>query len=155
MNDLAYIIGLMRENYSALGFIPQGTIETRYIAKQRYLLIPSRGYLLHGVGVDWHISQAVIDYDFRSRGHGFDMVAQLIERAKAKNARRILLRCANDLESNSFWLACGFELVRDYEPATQRKRKINLYELQIQPRLPFAESVTNRIMLCTSTSKSE
>lgn len=135
MNDLAYIVGLMRENYKALGFIPQGTIGTRYIAKNRYLLIPNRGYLLHGVGVDWHISQAVIDYDFRNRGHGFDMVNQLIERAKAQQARRILLRCAEDLEANSFWLACGFEFVRNYQPANQRKREIKLYELCLQERL--------------------
>lgn len=135
MNTLDFIVGLMRENYDALGFIPQGTIETRYIAKNRYLLIPKRGYLLHGVGLDWCISQACIDYDFRSRGYGFDMVDQLIERAKQHNARRIVLRCADELEANTFWQACGFELVRTYQPANKRKREINLYELTLVPRL--------------------
>lgn len=38
--DMAsWITGLMRENYEAVGFIPEPTVANRYIRQSRYILI--------------------------------------------------------------------------------------------------------------------
>lgn len=130
-----YIETLRKQNSNALTFIPFHTLQERYVTTGQYLLIPKRGFLLHGTGIDWHITNACIEYDFRQRGHGMDMVAQLVERAKQHNVRRILLSCAEDLEANAFWLACGFEHIRTIDRANRRNRRKFQYELSLWPKL--------------------
>jgi ribosomal protein S18 acetylase RimI-like enzyme len=139
MDDVNFILGLMRENTDALGFIPASTIESRYVAGAQYLLQANIygkhvGYLLHGKpapGGVLTIAQAVIDYDFRNRGHGEDVVTRLIERAQIANCRAIKLRCADDLTANGFWQAQGFELVNTLEVANRRQRLIHTYMLPL------------------------
>jgi GNAT superfamily N-acetyltransferase len=142
LNDLDFIIGLMRQNYEALGFIPQTTIEQRYIAQGQFVIQSlfgkPVGYILHGkpvVGGILTIPQAVIDFDFRDRGYGMDAVQAVIDRAKQKNCRAVKVRVAADLNANTFWKSAGFELVNVKQPDNQRKRAINVYILDLWPRL--------------------
>lgn len=128
MQDKNFIIGLMRENYDALGFIPATTIETRYLANglyvvQRDLRGRNTGYVLHGNpshrnNYEMVISQAVIDYDNRNRGFGNLAVQQIVARAEQVNARRIRLSCADDLDANLFWQSIGFEHILIKNPTT-------------------------------------
>lgn len=143
MDESQFMNGLMRDNYEAIGFIPLPTIETRYIAQGRYILQTNTkgvpvGYILHGSllpGGVLTIAQHVIDIDRRQNGHGMDAIATLIDRAKQVNCRAIVLRCAENLPSNHFWQAAGFEHTTTLEVANKRKRKINVYTLDLWPPL--------------------
>lgn len=140
--DLEFVIGLMKQNTDALGFIPETTVDQRYIRQGRFIIQKRNGnpvgYVLHGkptAGGVLSIAQAVIDYDFRQRGHGMDAISTLIDRAKAVNCRAIKLRCADDLQANSFWQQIGFELCRVDSPSNRRRRRINTYMMDLWPTL--------------------
>jgi len=143
MDDISYIVGLMRENTDAVGFIPQTTVESRYVREERYIIQADErgkrtGYVLHGkptAGGVLTIAQAVIDHDFRERGHGRLAVESVIERARFAKVREIVLRCADDLEANVFWRALGFTKINATQPNNRRRRAINVYALGLWPRL--------------------
>lgn len=138
MDDLDFIIGLMKCNREELGFIPAPKVEEYYIARGQYILLPRTGYLLHGIPQAYQpfrISQACVEYDLRSRGYGRLMLDQLIERASIAPVSGITLRCAETNESNEFWSAMGFEHVKTLAPDNTRKRKLNVWWLPITPTL--------------------
>lgn len=138
MDDLDFIVGLMACNREELGFIPATTVETRYVARGLYVLLPRRGYLLHGVPQAFqplHISQACVEYDLRSRGYGRFMIDQIVERATTAHASGISLRCAETNESNEFWAAMGFEHIKTLAPDNKRKRRLNIWWMPITPSL--------------------
>lgn len=142
MDDLSFILGLMKQNTDALGFIPGSTVADRYIAKGRYIIqSPSGvavGYILHGKPVAGHIltiAQAVVEYERREQGHGMDAVNELIERARRANCRSIVLKCAEDLKANHFWLTAGFEKTSVLQKANRRNRAINVYVMDLWPGL--------------------
>lgn len=128
----SWIAGLMAENYDAIGFIPLGTIKSRYIAKQRYVLqLDERGrrvgYLLHGsikYGQPVVISQHCIQYDKRLRGYGEQAFQELLKRANLAGASSIQLRCADDLPALMFWQSVGFRIVRIVPGGEKRHRMI-------------------------------
>lgn len=143
MDDLDFIIGLMREDYDAVGFIPATTIEHRYLADNRYVIQTDRqgrrlGYILHGkptAGGILTIAQHLIDYDFRERGYGREAFDVVKGRALEAGCRAIRLHCAEDLASNLFWRAMGFEHVHTLTPDNKRRRAINVYWLDLWPSL--------------------
>ncbi len=143
MDDLSWIIGLMRENTHSLGFIPDTTLQEQYLANGRYVLQRNErgyrvGYLLHGKPMQGGllvVSQHCIDMDKRLRGYGEKAFQEVIERARQANCRGIKLRCAEELESNAFWQAQGLEVVSVQHPQNWRKRAINVYLLDLWPRL--------------------
>jgi GNAT superfamily N-acetyltransferase len=139
MNDLDFIIGLMKTETENLGFIPAPTIAQRYIPTGRFLIQRSGheiGYLLHGKptpGGFLTIAQAVIEVDHRLQGHGMDLTQRLIDRARDHNVRVIKLRCADN--AVQFWQSVGFEITRRDSPDNRRKRAINTMMLDLWPRL--------------------
>lgn len=142
MDDLDFIVGLMKENHEAIGFIPSGAIAERYLLGQCIMQTDihgnRRGYLLHGkptAGGVLTVSQAVIDYDFRKRGYGELAVRELLARANRVNAKQIKLRCAANLEANAFWLAQGFTPTKIEYPDNRRKRAIITYVKDLWPLL--------------------
>jgi GNAT superfamily N-acetyltransferase len=142
VNDFDFILGLMRQNTNALGFIPDGSIEHQYVANGRHIIQTERGrpvgYILHGkptAGGVLTIAQACIEYDKREKGYGIDVVNTLIERAKQTNCRAITLRCAEDLAANAFWKMTGFEHTSTLTVANTRRRKLNVYTLDLWPTL--------------------
>lgn len=141
MNDAEYIIGLMKTDTAALGFIPAPSIKHYWIKNGNYVIQYSangrrRGYILHGPprpALPLKIYQAIIDYDYRLRGFGFLAVRTVIQRAITANATRITLRCATDLQANSFWIECGFVPTSIKTGGKQRKRLITKYVLELSP----------------------
>lgn len=137
MNDLHYIIALMRTETDALGFIPRAGLWNRIVRKHRYLIQTDghgfrRGYLLHGPPLPdqpLRIYQACIDLDHRRIKYATEMVHRLITRAGDAGSSEILLRCAADLPANSFWQASGFHVVRILPGGSKRRRIIHLYRL--------------------------
>lgn len=142
MNTLDFVLGVMRQNTNALGFIPRATIEQRYIAHQQIVLATKAGtpvgYLLHGVarpGGVLTIAQHVVEYDYREHGYGMDAVRELIARAQTANCRAVVLRCAEDLHANQFWAAAGFERTARLTASNARQRAINVYTFDLWPKL--------------------
>lgn len=139
MDDLQFIIGLMKQNTNALGFIPAPQLAQRYIPKGQYIVQRdlagrSVGYLLHGAlnpGRTLYISQHCIEIDRRQQGHGMDALAILLGRAKLNNCRSIVLKCAENLPSNQFWKAAGFECTAIKAAINSRNRRINVYTLDL------------------------
>ena len=131
-DDTTYITGLMRENYEAVGFIPEPTVRDQYVRNGRALLQRDEagrrvGYVLHGAitpGTDLHVTQHCIDLDKRLRGYGEGAVAELLERAMVRGVRAVRLRCAEDLPSVNFWKAMGFRVVHVTDPGNTRRRMI-------------------------------
>jgi len=141
MTDAEYIIGLMRTESNAVGFIPQNSIRTYWMKNGNYVLQYDRhgrrrGYILHGParpGRPLRIYQTVISYDHRLRGFGCLAVRTVIQRAKAAQSSRVLLRCATDLEANAFWLANGFTPLCCKPGGKKRGRMITTYALELTP----------------------
>jgi len=146
MNDADYIIGLMRTESAALGFIPSTAIRQRWVAKGRFIIQRDtrgrpRGYLLHGPptpGRPLYINQACIDFDHRLRGFGILAVRQLVDRALHAGSTSIRLRCAMDLPANAFWHAAGFHVTGCEPGGDERHRTIVAYQLDLlEPSAPL------------------
>jgi len=147
MQEIAsWIVGLMKQNYDAVGFIPSPTLQSQYIAAGRYVLQCDErgkpvGYILHGSvrpGRVLVVSQHCIDLDKRLHGYGRQAFDTVVERAKMANCRGITLHCAADLASNAFWQAVGLQLTSVKSPANTRQRQIHVYALDLwQPLWDF------------------
>lgn len=142
MQTIDFVMGLMKQDYDALGFIPATRLQKYETDGQIIIQHDTRGkqagYLIHGkpvAGQTLSIAQAVIEYDRRNHGFGEMSVKVLIERAKRANCAAIKLRCADDLAANAFWQSVGFEMTGVWHPANKRKRAINVYTLQFWPLL--------------------
>lgn len=142
MDDAEFIIGLMKSNTAALGFIPSTAIRDRWIKKGRYVIQRdtrgrARGYILHGPptpGRPLYINQACIDLDHRLHGFGILAVRQIVTRAIAAGVPLIKLRCAFDLPANHFWHACGFYATKVEPGGKRRNREIVSYQLELADR---------------------
>lgn len=129
---VSWIAGLMRENYEAVGFIPDTKLRDHYLAHERYVLQTDEsgrrvGYLLHGVPQPGHsltVAQHCIQVDRRSHGYGEAALAELIERADRVGCPSIRVRCATDLDSLEFWLGQGFRLLEVVPGGVRRQRQI-------------------------------
>ena len=122
----------MAENYEAVGFIPEPSVERQYVGQQRYILQANErgrpvGYLLHGVmsyGQSLSIAQHCIQVDSRLKGYGEAAVRELIARAEQSGVAAITARCATDLPSLAFWLEQGFVVQRVVPGGDRRSRHI-------------------------------
>ena len=144
MDPTAFICGLMRKNTDALGFIPETAIQRRFVPAGNYVIQHNRhgkaiGYLVHGP-VDafriLHVHQTCIELDRRNRGFGQAAVKTLIERATRHQARRILLKCAADLEAIPFWISTGFLPTHVATGGRRRQRKLVYFELDLTNATP-------------------
>ena len=127
----SWIVGLMRTQSDALGFIPSTSVHDKYVCAENFIIQHDEhgakvGYILHGpirYGKNVVISQAVIDMEKRRRHYGFLAVDELVTRCKSRNASSISLRCAADLEAVQFWQAVGFQL-NDIVPGGERRGRM-------------------------------
>jgi GNAT superfamily N-acetyltransferase len=132
INPASWIVGLMRENTDALGFIPAPTVAARYVDGERYVLQSDErghpvGYVLHGViqtGRSLSIAQHCIQYESRLRGYGEAALRALRERAERYGASAITARCAVDLAALDFWIAQGFQVRAIVPGGARRNRQI-------------------------------
>lgn len=142
MHDEDFIIGLMKTETDALGFIPSPAIRSRWIPKGRYIIQHDRrgrrrGYLLHGPakrGHELYVNQVCIEYDHRLRGYAFLAVQELFNRAQNAGCTGINLRCAADLSANWFWLATGFTLTAVIPGGKRRGRDICVYQMDLHKK---------------------
>jgi hypothetical protein len=143
INPASWINGLMALNREAIGFIPDTTVQQRYIALDRYVLQCDErgnpvGYLLHGAlhpGGVLIISQHVIEDDKRLRGYGEAAFGTVLDRAQYAGCKQIRLHCAEELPANAFWVAMGFQCTRVLHPNNRRQRAVNVLLLDLWPTL--------------------
>ena len=144
MGVASWIAGLMRENYDAVGFIPEPTVDRQYVALGRYVLQEDEagrltGYLLHAAPAYGHplsVAQHCIQYDRRRHGYGEAALRDLIARAEAIGASCVTARVATDLDALGFWLSQGFE-VRDIVPFFNDPATNDIYTRSLHDALPI------------------
>ena len=148
-DPVAYIVGLMRENYEAVGFLPEPTIRARYVQREHYILQYDErgrvvGYLLHGPLIPGHVAvvtQHVIALDQRLHGYGAHAVQTLLARCRQVGVDTVRLHCAEDLPSCHFWQHQGFRIYRHLSGGTARQRSILAlaYAFPLPLFAPFTE----------------
>lgn len=130
---LKYVSSLARNHCEEIGFIPLPTLE--HYARQGQLWVETEnddlcGFLVFGNGRrTLKIYQACIQYDARRREHGLRLMQRLIIHAQVMGFDAISCWCADDLDANEFWRACGFRWTRQREGGRARGRKHNLWVL--------------------------
>ena len=108
-----YAADLMRKNYEAVGFLPIPRLHAYAEAAQLWLQYENDdpcGYLVFGNG--WpvlKVYQCCIQTDARRAEHASTLIRALIRAAEDRGCLSVALWCADDLESNFFWPAMGFE----------------------------------------------
>jgi hypothetical protein len=141
MDPATFIVGLMKENTDALGFIPKSAIANYFVPRNEFIIVRDRrfkpiGYLLHGpVHPDGtlYVHQVCIQYDKRLRYFGAQAIRELLARAHAGQAHRITLRCALDLDATAFWHAMGFHAIAIERGGRRRNRLIQRFVMDLTP----------------------
>ena len=145
MTDAEYIVGLMRTETDALGFIPAAGVE-RHVASDTYILQTDRsgrpvGYLLQSPlrpGAVALVHQACVDVDRRLRGFGEEAFREFLRRCRLADCRAVRLRCGADMmAANAFWRGVGLRQVSVREGGQRRDRSLNVYWLDLWPVLPL------------------
>ena len=127
--NLQYAADLMRKHYEAVGFIPAPKLAAYASVGQLFEEMENGepcGYVVFGNG--WptlRIYQALIQYDAQRREHGLSLVARVMKRAEQRGCHAVSLWCANDLPSNEFWVAAGFNLIGQRAGGVRRGRVHN------------------------------
>jgi ribosomal protein S18 acetylase RimI-like enzyme len=126
-----YADHLAQENSEALSYIPSPRLE-EYARNGQILMAHENGepcgFLIWGAG--WpvmRVYQACIQYDARRREHGYTLVKRLLAIAEKRGVDSIMLRCANDLDSNEFWKAAGFTFAGQVPGGERRGRMLNIW----------------------------
>lgn len=128
---------LMKDNYEAVGFLPQSAIEKGIAERRVYNQIDNAewvGYLISGplrLGGTAHIWQECIDKSARRYGSGQRLFLDYLADCIRVGVHYIMLRCADDLPSNIFWKSMGFTLIGTSRPNNKRKRSINIYRRRV------------------------
>lgn len=134
-----YCIALHRKNSEQLGLLPADRMRAYVDAGQVFYATEGGevcGYLIAGMTPPWaRVWQACVEYTLRGLGHGAVMVAQLERQAKQRGCTGMSLRCRDGLDSNLFWQALGFSLVRQVPGGGRRCKPLNVWAMQIAPDL--------------------
>lgn len=141
MDPTEFICGLMKHNTNSLGFIPKPTVRDRFVKRGLYIIQRTStgravGFILHGPvhpNGDLYVHQACIEVDRRLKHWGYLAVYELIDRARLHGARRILLRCAEDIDGVCFWHAVGFTPTHITKGGPRRRRWIIHFEMDLTP----------------------
>jgi hypothetical protein len=130
---------LMKDYYDAVGFLPFAQLE-KAEQEGRLLCLYRKtellGYILYGKmlwGKPIHVYQLVIAK--HRNGYGEMLFNIFLQLCRYNGVSSVLLRCAENLESNKFWSSMGMQVTQIYEPKNQRKRKIFRYRLPLHDEL--------------------
>jgi|TARA_R100000030_G_scaffold35004_1_gene26129 ribosomal protein S18 acetylase RimI-like enzyme len=138
---LDFIVDLHQRNSAYLGFIPKPSLE-KYVNNDQVFLeyeggLPS-GYCVigSGKGKTLKIYQHCVEAELRRLEHGKELFKRIEFEAQKRGYENIHLRCRENLESNKFWKALGFEFLFLENKITQRTKKgINHWNFKIvEPR---------------------
>lgn len=116
LTDMVYIDSLQKKHGEQLGFMAWSWIRAAIIDRHCwvgtengepacYVLGKPRYKDQYAVGI---IYQACVQYDAQRRTLGFALVQAFLG-AMAISTEQLVLWCAQDIEANLFWNACGFK----------------------------------------------
>jgi len=124
-SKLEYIVNLHKKNSNSLGFIPKPRIE-EYLRNEQVFFEYEGGLeggfciIGSGKGKTLKIYQHCIEQDLRRLQHGKELFNKIECEAQKKGYENIHLRCRENLESNKFWAALGFNFMYLEPKITQR-----------------------------------
>lgn len=143
LTDIKYIDSLRKQESNSIGFIPIQRYEMEITGERNGTILIIRenndnvGFLYATHGTVSHIQQIAIQKDARLMERGKALIDKLQEISNQRNIRSMSCRCAQDLDSNHFWQALGFNLVGEVdsksllatgeEKFSKRKRLLNIY----------------------------
>ena len=130
--DFPFVDSLQKTFRNQVGFLPRQAIEGK-IARGQVSIALENGepaaYLLGQGGYQRDpsfgiIYQAAVSYDARRRLLGTALVQHFVDHLDPPphSVRLIGLWCAQDIEANEFWSACGFEPIAAREGSRRRGR---------------------------------
>jgi len=126
IEDLKYIVDLSKKESHAIGFIPKPAYEAAitgekfgkrwsktcndmlYVCEENSDLV---GFVLASFGFTPKINQICIQEDARLLERGEALLKKVINYGESINRYEFSCGCADDLESNVFWKAMGFDKV--------------------------------------------
>lgn len=155
LKDLSYVVDLSKKESKALGFIPKIAYEAAItgikkgkrwsdVCNDKLFVIECNGdlvgFCLASFGlINQHyrkgkIAQICLQSDARLLQRGRMLLDQVVEYGKNNFTFGWSCGCADDLESNVFWSAMGWQLVNQRFGISSRntwkqtsKRKVNIY----------------------------
>jgi len=151
--DIAFIDKLQKENAHAVGFI-QRTIWDDYVfggGRNFVVFICEKnadmvGYVLltpgKGANTYTRIQQIAVREDARRLDYGSALIAVVRDFCETFNRTGARLRCRQDLESNKFWQALGFQKYGVWEKGKvnhvgfKASNDINLWEIDLNRNTP-------------------
>jgi GNAT superfamily N-acetyltransferase len=151
--DIAFIDKLQKENSQAVGFI-QRTIWDKYVfgGERNFVVFicekngDTVGYVLltpgKGANTYTRIQQIAVRDDARRLDYGSALIAVVRDFCETFNRCGSRLRCRQDLESNKFWKALGFQRYGVWEKGKinhvgmKVSNDINLWEIELNQNSP-------------------
>lgn len=110
-----YCEKLRREDGNALGFVPFVAFQQAMRRNRMIIEIENDepcGFLIFtSVKERLKILMIAIQKDARRIFHATNLLSGMLSLEDTQNSQYIQLRCADDLESNSFWKSVGFSLI--------------------------------------------
>ena len=134
---LRNVILLSRDNHESIGFLPSTRLEEYAARGQLYHQIDDDewvGFLVCGpmrFGKACRVYQECIDKTARRYGSGYRLYRKFLDDCISAGCSRIILGCAEDLESNLFWKAVGLKAVGYRKGGEKRKRQIVIYSKEL------------------------
>lgn len=135
---------LMRDNCEAVGFLPESALVRAAHESRLWHQVDEGewvGYLVSGplvYGRPAHVWQECIDKSARRYGSGQRLLTAFEAACLSAGCTSIRLRCAENLDSNLFWQAVGFERFRVDTSWNRRGRAINEYVKHLEHVSLFA-----------------
>lgn len=160
IKDLLFIDKLQKDNAYAVGFI-QRTVWDKYVfgGERNFTVFVCEkntdpvGYILLTPGRTMNsyakIQQICVRDDARRLDYGTALITVVKDFCETFNRAGVTLRCRNDLESNKFWKALGFERYGVWEKGKvnhvgfKASQDINLYKIDLNTRIPTLFSGVN------------
>lgn len=132
--DLPELKRLVDSHRDELGFVPRPALAATI--KRGWLLVADVDGGIAGA-VNWWARKdgVVVLYNLvvspmaRNQGVGRSLLQGLIGWAQAREARKIILKCPEELVANGFYERFGFRL-RGHEPG--KRRRLNVWELDLR-----------------------
>jgi ribosomal protein S18 acetylase RimI-like enzyme len=134
MADLQQLKKLAAENSDALGFVLRSALALAIMEKRVVVAIANNKII--GFQEYYHrkrdgqttLYHKCVALEFRRQGIGTALVDAVLDECKEKGREWLLLKCPEDLPSNSFHKQYGFQLVGT---ENGRRRKLNIWRLDI------------------------
>jgi len=138
-DELAEMDSLRRANQEAIGFVPMSKWEWHVRHRPQTLIVMHEngdmvGYLYWTPGLPVAaIQHLVVRGDARRFERGTDLVEKAIQAMNHLGRYGVTCRCRCDLEAIFFWLAIGFELIRQEESG--RRGPVLRFYKELRPTL--------------------